>query len=267
VGRLEDAERWIGEAIAAAAATGVSWDRLEVLRARGMVALLAHEPGQAAESLHPVWEHTRREGVDEPGAFPVAPDLVEALVEVGEREEALAVADRLRALAELQEHPWGLATATRCSSLVDLGSITYDEAAAAGLTDAARDYEQLGLRFDQARTLLELGRAQRRHRKWASARRSLEHAARFFGEIGSEVWAEEAHSELVRVGRTPMRAGELTAAERRVADLAADGLTNKEIAQSLFVSVHTVEVHLTHAYAKLGIRSRAQLAQALSPRG
>jgi DNA-binding NarL/FixJ family response regulator len=60
------------------------------------------------------------------------------------------------------------------------------------------------------------------------------------------------------------RPGELTVAERRVVELAADGLANKEIARSLFVTVRTVEVHLKHAYAKLGIRSRTQLARRLS---
>ena len=71
-------------------------------------------------------------------------------------------------------------------------------------------------------------------------------------------------SELSRVGaRRPAPAGELTPTERRIAELAAEGLANKEIASRLVVSVHTVEVHLSHAYAKLGIRSRSQLAARL----
>ena len=90
--------------------------------------------------------------------------------------------------------------------------------------------------------------------------RSLEQAATVFDELGSSGWAEEARSELERVGaRRPRPAGELTPAEQRVAELAADGLSNKEIARTLFVTVNTVEVHLSHAYAKLGVRSRAQL--------
>lgn len=67
-------------------------------------------------------------------------------------------------------------------------------------------------------------------------------------------------------GRRPQATGELTPAERLVVELAADGLANKEIARDLFVSVRTVEVHLKHAYAKLGIRSRTQLARRLSER-
>jgi DNA-binding CsgD family transcriptional regulator len=211
-----------------------------------------------------VWEHTFREGVDDPGAFPVAPELVEALTELGSSDEALAVTARLRDLAAQQEHPWGHASAKRCAALVELAAGTYDEAAAM-LVEAADAYGQLGLRFDRARSLLSLGRAARRFRKWGAARRLLEEAAAGFDELGGSGWAEQARSELARVGaRRPAPEGGLTATEQRVAGLAAAGLSNKEIAQALFVGVHTVEVHLSHAYAKLGIRSRAQLARRLS---
>ena len=256
-GLVGEAERWANEAIASAEETGVRWDLLEASRARGTAALLAHKPDRAAESLRPVWAHTEREGVDDPGAFPVAPDLVEALVEVGELEEASAVTDRLRELAEQQEHPWGLASAKRCAGQVQ----RFDENAATALEEAAAAYDGLGLRFDHARTLLVLGRTQRRHRKWAAARRSLERAASTFDGIGSTGWAEQARSELERIGaRKPRASGELTPSEQRVAELAASGLSNKEIAQELVVTVYTVEAHLKHAYAKLGIRSRSQLA-------
>jgi DNA-binding CsgD family transcriptional regulator len=223
-----------------------------------------HDPAEAAESLCAVWEHCEREGVEEPGVFPAAPDLVEALVELGDVQGARAVTDRLRTLSEQQEHPWGLATAERCDGVTRLAS-GYDEAAAEGLEQAAAAYEALGLRFDAARSLLALGRAQRRHRKWGTARRVLERAELAFDELESPGWAEEARSELARVGaRRPSGGGRLTVAERRVAELAADGLANKEIAQALFVSVKTVEGHLSHVYAKLGVRSRARLARRLA---
>ena len=234
---------------------------LESLRALGIAALLAHEPAKAAERLRAVWDHTLREGVDEPGAFPVAPELVEALAELGELDEAQAVTDRLRELAEQQEHPWGLVTAKRCSAVIQLESATYDEDAAAALAEAAADYDALGLRFDAPRCLLSLGRAQRRLRKWGAARASLEGAVAAFEALGSPGWAERARSELARVGaRRPSASGELTATEQRVVELAAAGSSNKEIARTLFITVRTVEAHLTHAYAKLGIRSRTQLA-------
>ena len=82
-----------------------------------------------------------------------------------------------------------------------------------------------------------------------------------FDELGSDGWADQARSELARVSaRRPRPAGELTPTEERVARLAAEGRSNKEIARALFVTVHTVEAHLSKAYGKLGIRSRTQLA-------
>ena len=156
-----------------------------------------------------VWEHTAREGIDEPGAFPVAPDLVEALAELGELAEAQAVTDRLRDLAERQEHPWGLATAQRCARRGPARAAATTRRrprrsrrrpprtrrSACGPTPRAR-----GSR---------LGRAQRRHRRWGGARASLEAAAAAFDALGSPGWAERARAELARVGaRRP-------AAERR----------------------------------------------------
>src|SRR5262249_51258600 len=92
-----------------------------------------------------------------------------------------------------------------------------------------------------------------------------EGAAAAFDELGSPGWAEQARSELTRVGgRRKQTSGELTPTERRVAELAADGLANKEIASRLHITVRTVEEHLKNTYAKLGIRSRAQLARRLS---
>jgi DNA-binding CsgD family transcriptional regulator len=194
----------------------------------------------------------------------VAPELVEALAALGETDEAAAVTDRLRELAERQEHPWALATAKRCAAVTRLAE-SYDEAAAASLAQAAADYGRMGLPFDLARTLLSLGRAQRRVRKWGAARAALDASVRAFDELGSGGWADAARSELARVGaRKPSPSGELTAAERKTAELAAEGLANKQIAQALHVTVGTVEVHLSRSYAKLGIRSRAQLAARLS---
>jgi DNA-binding CsgD family transcriptional regulator len=263
-GDLQDASRWVSETLARAEETGVRWDLLEGLRAGGLSALLAHDTIRAVESFVSVWDHTRREGVDDPGVFPVAPDLVEALVEAGEQARAHEVVERLAQLAEQQTHPWGLAGARRCGALVQLAGGTYDERAAAALEEAATAYEALGLRFDRARSLLALGRARRRFRKWGAARDSLEQAAAAFDELGSPGWADQARSELTRIGARKPKSGGLTPSERRAAELAASGKSNKEIAQELVVSVYTVERHLSRAYAKLGIRSRAQLAGRLA---
>jgi DNA-binding NarL/FixJ family response regulator len=230
--------------------------------------MLAHEPERAVESLRSVWDHTRREQIDEPGVFPVAPDLVEALTELGAVDEALAVTGRLQALADQQHHPWATSTAKRCAATIRLASDAYDEDAVAALTQAAAEYGRLSLRFDRARSLLTLGRAQRRFKKWGAARESLQAAVAAFEELRSDGWAEQARSELARVGaRRPAPSGELTPSETRIVELAAAGLSNKEISQTLYVTVHTVEVHLSHAYAKLGVRSRGQLAGRLSAAG
>jgi ATP/maltotriose-dependent transcriptional regulator MalT len=258
-GKADEAEQWAARAIESAETTGVRWDFLEALRARGLAAL-ARDPTRAAARFREVWEHTRREGVDDPGAFPAAPDLVEALVTSGGLDEARTVAANLTGLAEEQEHPWGLASAMRCRAMVSLAT-RYDEQGVSLLLDAADSYAACGLRFDQARSLLFLGRAQRRYRKWAAARRSLGEAAEIFDELEAGGWAAQARAELERTGgRRPAPPGDLTPTERRVAELAAAGFSNKEIAAELVVSVYTVEKHLSHVYGKLGVRSRTQLA-------
>jgi DNA-binding NarL/FixJ family response regulator len=245
----------------------LEWERLEALRAAGLAALLAREPERAAGSLAAVWEHTVREGVEDPGAFPVAGDLAEALAEAGRTEEADQVIGRLRRLAAAQQHPWGLATADRSAAVVTLAG-GYDEAAAAGLAQAAAAYRALGLGFDAARALLVLGRAQRRARKRAAARDCLEQARAGFEALGCPGWAQAAAAEADRVsGRRAAPGGGLTPGEQRVAELVAGGLSNKEVAARLYLSVATVDTHLRGVYAKLGIRSRTQLARRLGGPG
>ena len=150
---------------------GSRWDRLEALRARGIAALLAHEPARAAESLRArVGAHRARGRRRARASFPVAPELVEALVELGELDEARAVTDRLRELAERQAASLG---ARDREALRGAGARSprdgYDDAAARARRGGRR-LRRLGLRFDRARALLSLGRAQRRLKKWGAAR-------------------------------------------------------------------------------------------------
>jgi DNA-binding CsgD family transcriptional regulator len=249
------------EAAALSASPGNQWNRLEVRHAAGLAALLDRQLELAIASLSAVWEHTVREGVEDPGAFPVAADLAEALAEAGQPEAANEVIGRLAVLAVAQQHPWGLATADRASATVTLAA-GYDEAAAASLIRAAAAYRALGLGFDAARSLLVLGRAQRRHKKRAAARQSLERARAGFEQLGCPGWAQAASAELDRIsGRRAAPGGGLTLGEQKVAELVAAGLSNKEVAAKLYLSVYTVQAHLTRAYAKLGIRSRGQLTR------
>jgi DNA-binding CsgD family transcriptional regulator len=190
--------------------------------------------------------------------------LVEALIALGRLTEAAAVTETLRDLAASQHHPWGLATGDRCAAAVALAT-GYDESAADRLAAAAAALGDLGLGFDRARSLLWLGRAVRRVRKRSVARHQLEAAATAFTELGATGWAEHARAEVARLGGgRSSRASGLTAAEQRVAALAAQGMSNKQIASHLFIAVHTVEVHLARVYAKLDVRSRTQLANRLA---
>ena len=255
------------EAAASSEANGLKWERLGALRVAGVAALLAGDPQQAVTSLGAVWEHTQREGVDDPGAFSVAGDLAEALAETGQFEAAAEVIARLAGLAAAQQHPWGLATADRAAAVAALAG-GYDETAAAQLAGAAAAYRALGLGWDAARALLILGRAQRRAKKRAAARQCLEQARAGFEALGCPGWAQAAAAEADRVsGRRAAPGGGLTPGEQRVAELVAGGLSNKEVAARLYLSVATVDTHLRGVYAKLGVRSRAQLAGRLGGPG
>ena len=118
--------------------------------------------------------------------------------------------------------------------------------------------------FQHARTLLALGRTQRRAKMRAAARATLEDALARFEDLGASLWAERARDEVGRIGgRAPSR-GALTEAERRIAALVAEGGTNREVAAALFLTEHSVETALTRIYRKLGIRSRRELGPALS---
>jgi len=266
-GDLGSAAALAAEAVAASEANGDEADRLEALRAAGLAALLARDPEQAVTSLAAAWEHTQREGVEDPGATPVAGDLAEALAETGQVEAADQVIGRLRGLAAAQQHPWGLATADRSAAVAALAG-GYDETAAAQLVEAAAAYRALGLGWDAARALLVLGRAQRRAKKRAAARESLEAARAGFEALGCPGWARAAAAEADRVsGRRTAPGGGLTPGEQRVAELVAGGLSNKEVAVRLYLSAATVDTHLRGVYAKLGIRSRTQLARRLGGPG
>jgi len=263
VGDPSECERLVAQVLRTDLASAGAWNALEVRRSLGVAALLRQASAEAVDHLSAVWEHTIDAQIDDPGAFPVAGDLVEALVQQENLHQARAVTEHLRAVSVDQDHPWGLATAKRCSAMIVLAE-RYDADAVAASWAAATEYGDLGLDFDRGRTLLALGRAERRFKKNIDARRSLEEAAAQFAQSGCSGWAEQARSELARVsGRRRAAEEGLTPSEQQVAELAASGLSNKEIAARLVVTVYTVEAHLSHAYAKLGVRSRGQLAQRL----
>jgi DNA-binding CsgD family transcriptional regulator len=186
------------------------------------------------------------------------------LLELGRSDDAVAVLDAWERDAARVGREWALAHATRGRGLVAAtgGDI---EGALSVLEHAVARHEIVGDPFGRARALLALGVVRRRARQKRRAREAIEEALAGFETVGAARWAGKARAELGRVGGRPPRAeGELTPTEQRVVALATEGRSNKEIASALFVSVHTVEVHLSHAYEKLGVRSRGQLARALA---
>jgi DNA-binding CsgD family transcriptional regulator len=120
--------------------------------------------------------------------------------------------------------------------------------------------------FERARTQLLLGQLERRQRKKEAATATLQEALQSFEDMGAPLWADRARAELARVKVAPSRETSLTDSERRVAELAAAGKRNRDIAAALFVSPKTVEAHLARIYRKLGINSRAELGRIIGGR-
>ncbi len=202
-------------------------------------------------------------GVKEPGIFPFHADQIEALVAIGDLDAAERAVTRLEVQGRALDRPRLLAIASRGHGAIAAARGEAGEAAEA-FERALAEHERLELPLEHARTLLAQGVARRRAKQKRSARTSLEHAAAIFDELGAQLWAERTRSELARVsGRAPSP-GELTPTQQRVAELAAAGRANKEIAAELHVTVRTVETHLTKIYEKLGIRARGALARRLS---
>jgi DNA-binding CsgD family transcriptional regulator len=226
----------------------------------GFLELSLGDNAAAVEWLWPVAERLRTSPEVDPGlphAAPI-PDAVEALVAVGRIDDAESVLAVWEAAGERLRRPRVQATSARCRALLsaakgDLGSALEHAEAAAEL------HRGVQLPFDAARTLIVLGSIQRRTKQKAAARDSLEKAVESLEAMGARPWAERARAELARIGGRS-RAGGLTPTEERVAALVAEGRSNKEVAEALFVSVRTVEANLTRIYAKLGIHSRTELA-------
>ena len=136
-------------------------------------------------------------------------------------------------------------------------------ASLAALERAVTVHERLPQPFDLARTLLVLGVTQRRARQRRAARETLQRALAVLEDLGSVLWAEKARSELSHIGGRAATRDDLTPSERRIAELVAEGKTNKEVAAILVLADRTVESALTRIYRKLEVRSRTELARKL----
>ena len=188
------------------------------------------------------------------------PIAIEALVMLGRLDEAEPFIDALDRNGRERDRAWMLANAACCRSLLLAARGEVD----AALCEAHRsltEYDRLSMPLERARAQLVLGQLQRRQRQKQVAAATLNEALHTFDELGSPLWAERARAELARTNVAPGRGLELTPSEQRVAELAASGMTNRDIGAKLFVSAKTVEANLTQIYRKLGIRSRAELGR------
>jgi DNA-binding CsgD family transcriptional regulator len=229
----------------------------------GLLALWSGDPGGAAACFATADDARRGTGVREPALFWWHADRVEALLALGEVEEAAGLVDAWEADAARLGRTVMLAHARRCRGLIAAARGNVEEALPE-LEEAVPLHKSVGDAFGLARTLLALGVVRRRARQQRAAREAIEAALAAFETSGAAGWAEKARAEVGRIGGRTREHG-LTAAERRVAALVAEGRTNKEVAASLFLTEKTVETHLSHVYAKLGVRSRTELARTYRP--
>jgi len=187
-----------------------------------------------------------------------------ALLQLGQPDEAGRLAAEEVELARTWGTPRALGASLRAAGLVGGGK--------RGLALLEEAVEVLGgspAKLEHAKARMELGAALRRGNRRADARDQLRHAVELATICGATALAARAERELIATGARPRRIAlsgidSLTPSERRVAEMAAEGPTNREIAQALFVTQRTVEVHLTSIYRKLAISSRSQLAAALA---
>jgi DNA-binding CsgD family transcriptional regulator len=229
----------------------------------GVIELQSGDLAKAAKWFAEAEAETTRLGWRAPGHRWWLADQIEVLLALDRSDDAVRILDAWERDALRSGQNRVLAHVKRCRGLV--AAKRADVAAAAVLLeDAVALHEALGDVFGRARALLALGGVRRRERQKRAARDAIEEALRGFEQLGAATWTEKARSELGRIGGRTRERG-LTAAERRVAALVSEGRTNKEVAAELFLGERTVETHLSHVYAKLGIRSRAELARTFRP--
>jgi DNA-binding CsgD family transcriptional regulator len=258
-GDLEGAWRILDPAL-----RGQMWTSLEGSRWwMGVECELLLASGRPEEALA-LSERIRAEQthVENPSAVSWRSPQARALHRLGRTEEALAIARENLVLARRFGAPSTVGRALREQGEL-LGEAGIEE-----LREAVATLEGAPARLELAKALGALGRTLRLARRPSDAREPLRRALELADACGADGLAESVRTELYAAGARPRTsalsgAGALTASERRVAALAAEGSSNRDIAQNLFVTPKTVEVHLSNVYRKLGIRSRRELPGAL----
>jgi DNA-binding CsgD family transcriptional regulator len=246
---------------------GIPFFEAWALHAQGELALGRGELEAARAAFEAKVEVLERHGMRDADLSPAA-ELVELLARAGRPEEGRAIAANALAVAEAKGLPWALARAHRAVALV-----AEDDAGALEAFAAAQAlHEREDDLWERARTELCLGEHLRRGGRRADARPPLRAALAAFDALGAAPWAERASAELKATGETARRRDvasldELTPQELRIALMLAEGTTTRQAAAALYLSPKTVEYHLRHVYLKLGVNSRAALAEALRAGG
>jgi DNA-binding CsgD family transcriptional regulator len=235
------------------------WFRLS----RGRLRIETGSPERGVEELLQVGETVRLVPFDNPSSVPWRRWSAEGLRLLDRNEDAGSLADEELVLARRWGDPYAIGASLRVLGLVEGG-----KAGIGRLREAVEVLAGSEARLEHARALVDLGAALRRVNQRTEARARLREGVDLARGVGAFGLAARANEEIAATGARPRKVLQtgldaLTASERRVAQLAADGMSNKDIAQTLFVTIKTVEVHLSHAYRKLEIGSRAQLHEAL----
>jgi DNA-binding CsgD family transcriptional regulator len=260
-GREADARSAAEEALEISRRTGSFRLADRIVAALGFLEVSLGRNEVAVATLQPLL--SRFDPASTPTELPNAvflPDAIEALIEVGRGADAEPLIGALERNGRRLDRPWMLAVGARGSSmlLANRGDL---DAATAAAERAITEHDRLPMPFERARTLLLLGQLQRRQRRKESAAASLQEASNIFERLHIPLWADRAHAELLRTNVAPRRSGQLTPSEQRVAELAASGMKNRDVATALFISPKTVEANLARIYRKLGIKSRAELGR------
>jgi DNA-binding CsgD family transcriptional regulator len=260
MGHAERARKGGLESLAVCERTGDRWIELGARSALGFLELSQGDLAATHGWLAPAVSMCRQMGLREPGVFSFVPDEVEALIGLGQIDDAERLTGRLEEHGRELDRALALATAGRCRGLISSARGEL-EAAADHMGRALREHTRVEHPFEKGRTLLAAGAVQRRMKQKRPARELLERARIIFDELGAPTWAAKARAERARVGGRPPTPKGLTPTEAEVARLVAEGLTNREVAQALFVSPHTVDANLRRVYRKLEVRSRTELAR------
>ncbi|HWM00787.1 MAG TPA: AAA family ATPase [Actinophytocola sp.] len=266
LGRAADCRASVAEALPICRARDIHVGRMWSLFALGELELGLGDPARALVHLQELATLLDTFGVADPDLSP-GPELADVLTRLGRRDDAWQVARRYRTAAEAKGQPWAMARAERTVGLLaDDAELDKHFAAALELHTHTRDA------YEVARTRLAYGARLRRARRRVDARPHLRAALATFEELGAVRWADVAALELEATGEASRRSEPtgvqtLTPQELRVSLLLAEGRTTREVAAALFLSPKTVEYHLRKVYTKLGIRSRAELADQITPTG